>query len=376
MQHGVQQNNIGNNEKQNLNPPPLSVKFQSSTRFAGMKSWSARIIIIAFLGIIVYGVLFCQSMIPSFDTNKRGEDLRCYRRIVERIQSGESYYQATYSELRSRGYPTNSVFNWRMPLLAWTMGQSSNIKLCQLIGIILSLVTLAIWISVLQVFDSFNKMLAGSLLLLGLPIYSFIPDVFLVHEFWAGALITLSLAAYAKGWRLASSLFGLMALFVREIALPYIIIMLVLSYYEKHRREALIWLSGIFAFTLMMVIHISYIKNITMNNNLIQFGSWITLGGWQFVLSTAQMHPYLLLLPIWFTAMVLPMAILGLIGWKDPLFLRISATICLYISIFLFIGKPFNMYWGMIYVNILLLGLLNTFYSMRDLWQSARIPYW
>lgn len=349
------------------------MEFQKSTRFAGMKPWTARIIIIAFLGIIVYGVLCCQSIIPGIDANK-GADLRLYRRIVERIQSGESYYQAAYSEFRIRGYPTNSVFNWRMPLLAWIMGQFSNIKLCQLIAIILSLVTLAIWISVVQIFDSFYKMLAGSLLLLGWPLYSFIPDVFLVHEFWAGAFITLSLAAYAKGWRRASSLFGLMALFVRELAFPYVIIMLILSFYEKQHSEALIWLSGIIAFLLMMVIHIVYIKHIIMNNNLIQYESWIALGGWQFVLNTAHTHPYLLLLPIWFTAMILPMAILGLIGWKDPLFLRISATICVYVVIFAFIGQPFNQLWGLMYVNILLLGLLNVFHSMRDLWQSARIP--
>jgi len=355
--------------------PPTPMEFQRSTRFAEMKPWTARIIILLSLGVIFYGVLYCQSMIPSFDTNKNsGADLRCYRQIVERIRNGESYYQAAYGELRSRGYPTDSVFNWRLPLVAWTMGQFSNIKSCQIIGIIFSLITLVIWISILDKFDSFYKMLAGSLLLLGWPIYSFIDDVFLVHEFWAGALIAFSLACYAKDWRLASSLSGLLALFVRELALPYVIIMLVLSYLEKRRREALIWFSGIIAFSIIMIVHVSYVKNITMNNNLIQFKSWIAFGGWQFVLNTAQMHPYLLLLPIWVTAVIFPLAVLGLIGWKDPLFLRISSTICIYILIFAFIGRPFNMYWGTMYVNIVLLGLLNAFHSVRDLWQSARIP--
>src|SRR5260370_194252 len=49
-------------------------------------------------------------------------DLRLYRTIVERVHSGEDYYDAAQSELRTRGYPTRSMFNWRTPLYAWLLG--------------------------------------------------------------------------------------------------------------------------------------------------------------------------------------------------------------------------------------------------------------
>jgi hypothetical protein len=74
------------------------------------------------VGLIFLGLVSSASDIPN--NSGEGEDLRCYRSIVDRIRSGEGYYKAAYSELLSRGYPTGSVFNWRTPLLGWTLATS------------------------------------------------------------------------------------------------------------------------------------------------------------------------------------------------------------------------------------------------------------
>ncbi|MGD0276776.1 MAG: hypothetical protein ABSB79_12125 [Syntrophales bacterium] len=66
--------------------------------------------------LILLGFAGLPSDLPN--NKKRGEALNCYRSIVARIRSGEGYYQATYSELLTRGYPTASIFNWRTPLLS------------------------------------------------------------------------------------------------------------------------------------------------------------------------------------------------------------------------------------------------------------------
>jgi hypothetical protein len=60
------------------------------------------------VGLIFLGLVSFTSDKPDKDGG--GEDLRCYRSIVDRIRSGEGYYQAAYSELVSRGYPTGSIF--------------------------------------------------------------------------------------------------------------------------------------------------------------------------------------------------------------------------------------------------------------------------
>jgi len=59
----------------------------------------------------------------------------------------------------------------------------------------------------------------------------------------------------------------------------------------------------------------------------------------------AQMHSYLFLAPPWVTALVLPFVLVGLAGWRGPL--------------------------GLMYTNILPLGLLYVSSSIRDLWRSV-----
>jgi hypothetical protein len=105
-------------------------------------------------------------------------------------------------------------------------------------------------------------------------------------------------------------------------------------------------------------------------------GGWVVFGGWPFVLSTARTHPYLFLAPSWVTAIVLPLAILGLSGWRGELGSRIALTVCIYIVAFLIVGLPYNQYWGFMYNFLLLLGLLSTGRSLRDLWQAARMREW
>ena len=52
-----------------------------------------------------------------------------YRAEVDRIHSGEGYYQAAAAELTARGYPTRSVFNWRTPLPVWLLGKMPAVVL-------------------------------------------------------------------------------------------------------------------------------------------------------------------------------------------------------------------------------------------------------
>ncbi len=50
------------------------------------------------------------------DAPDRGPgDVALYRAEIDRIHAGESYYSVAGDELRTRGYPTRSVFNWRTP---------------------------------------------------------------------------------------------------------------------------------------------------------------------------------------------------------------------------------------------------------------------
>ena len=172
---------------------------QNSTRFANLSPCSAILLIATLIFTITYGLAVYHPIIPK---ESKGADLMLYRRIVERIRGGEGYYAVTGEELRKRGYPTHSVFNWRLPVLGWSLGHLPSTKTGQVLSVILASMTLLTWmIAFHQRNYSFIQLMFGGLLLTGPLLYSLLPDPFLIHEFWAGTLILLSLAAYGRGWR-------------------------------------------------------------------------------------------------------------------------------------------------------------------------------
>lgn len=337
--------------------------------FYKLTPWRSALILTLFVVSILYGLAVCRPL-PDSKGKIIEADLKCYQTIVEKIHAGESYYSAAGSTLRKMGYTTASVFNWRLPALAWFLGHLPSLKTGQILAFILALTTLLLW---MVVFHKHNyqawQVFLGGLIMAGPVIYSLIPGPFLAHEFWAGTLIALSLAAYALGWRYISVISGLIALFLRELSLPFVVVMMTLSCLEGRRKETLIWLAGIAAFGVELFIHWSIVsKLITVNDKVLQ-GGWIVFGGWPFVLTTAQMHPFLLISPSWVTAIILPPALLGLAGWRGASGIRIASTVGIYVLAFLIVGRSFNIYWGLMYALVMPLGLLHLPYVLRKLRQ-------
>jgi hypothetical protein len=75
-------------------------------------------------------------------------------------------------------------------------------------------------------------------------------------------------------------------------------------------------------------------------------------------------------LPNWSWAIYLPLAVLGLAGWRGELGTRASVTAGLYVAAFAFVGQPFNDYWGLIDAPLLALGFVHSAASLRDLFDS------
>lgn len=345
--------------------------FPAITLFSDIPPSMARIVILCLIGLAVYGILLGDFTNTLPAGSGGGEDLRAYRRIVERVHGGEGYYEAAWRELQPL-YPTGSLFNWRLPYLGWMIGHLPDPLVAQGLGVLLALLTLWLWFVLARDSLSFPMMAAGSLLLIGAPAYSFVSDLFLAHEFWAGCLITLSILAYAANWRPASLVAAILALMVREWSLLYVAVMLALSFRERKAQEALHWLAAIVLFAALMAVHFAHVREYT-GGAVGDVQPWIALGGWKFVLATCSMHPYLIVLPPWLTAVAVPLALLGLMGWRGLLGLRIAATVCVYMTAFLFVGQGFNRYWGVLYVNLLPLGLLFAPAAAADLARSALV---
>jgi len=350
----------------------MSMSPQGSPHFAEFRLYHSTAIILCLCVAVIFGFVVYRPIITDADRSaKRTDgDLILYQRIAEQIHSGANYYIAAGNELRRMGYPTRSVFNWRLPTLAWILGYMPSIRSGQFLVIVLTSIAMLIWLRVLQQYHYGRwQMFFGGIILSGPVVYSLIPGPVLNHEFWAGTLIALSLAAYAKGWRVVSISSGLTALFLRELSLPFVCVMMVISFIEGKRQEALIWFTGLLLFCGFFLYHWTTVSKLMMEQDHAMQGGWFAFGGWQFVLHTAQTHPYLLLLPTWVTIFILPLALLGLCWRRSPLGIRVAATVGIYVLAFLIVGRPLNKYWGMVYAFVFPLGLLHAPAAFKDLWR-------
>jgi hypothetical protein len=333
----------------------------------------AILVLAILIASILYGLAVCHP-IPNLQIRQGAvNDLIFYRAVVTRIQGGESYYSAAGYELRRMGYTTFSVFNWRLPLLAWFLASLPSPEIGQAIAFLLAAAGLYLWLKVFQRSNyTSGQIIFGGLFLAGPLIYIVIPGPFLMHEFWAGTLIVLSLALYAHDWRYASALVGLAALFLRELALPFVVVMLILALVEGKAREAMLWIAGIIVFCLEFFIHWSTVSRLITENDKALVGGWIAFGRWPFVLNTAQMHPFLVLAPAWLAAIIVPLSLLGLFSRRTQWEIRIACTVGIYILAYAIVGRSFNTYWGLMYAFLLPIGLLHAPGVLKELWRLSK----
>jgi hypothetical protein len=303
---------------------------------------------------------------PTTPPARGGSDLRLYRRIVERVHAGDNYYDAAGQELREQGYPTGSLFNWRTPLYALLIGSLSSITWGQVFLGCAALITLLLTYAVVERDGGMQQAVATVLLLLGAFMWCVDGDAFLSQELWAGVLIALSVCAYAQGrWPLGFAV-GLSALFLRELSLPYCLLALLPAWRQKRRAEAVLWLAGLALYSLYLFGHgLEVTRRLTPADRLPP--SWIQFGGTAFLLSTCRMNAFLFALPAWVSAIYLPLAILGLAGWRGATGLRVGLTVAGYLAAFAVVGQPFNNYWGLLYAPLLPFGIVRAPAALRDL---------
>jgi hypothetical protein len=102
--------------------------------------------------------------------------------------------------------------------------------------------------------------------------------------------------------------------------------------------------------------------------------SWVQFGGAAFLLATCRMNAYLFNLPLWTSALYLPLALLGLAGWRGWTGERLALTAGAYVAAFAVAGQPFNDYWGLITAPLLACGFAAIPEAVRDLYPSLREP--
>ncbi len=348
------------------------------TRYAHWPSWLGRLVLFAALAVMGWGLFISGQVMQAVGpeavptvANRGGHDLVLYKRIVARVHGGQNYYEAAAIELPAGGYPTQSVFNWRLPTYAWLFGFLPQPRLGQGLLVVLALVAAVLPLRALAEEAGPLAAAGGGLLLATSMLWVLDGEAFYATELWAGVLIALSIGLVARRRHLGAVAAGLAALFLRELALPFVAVMLLAAAWQKRWPEALAWAAGLGLFCGFFLWHQGQVAGHMGPAQPGQVTSWVTLRGLKFLLDTSRMNYVVYTLPYWVSAVVLPLAVVGLGGFRSAWAGCAFWIVVSYLALFAVVGQWFNDYWGLLYAPLTVFGLAGAPAAWGDLLQTA-----
>jgi hypothetical protein len=345
-----------------------------TSRFAGLPRGFARLILLLFVALSIYGVAVTAQPKPTaavaIGPIQRDADL--YRAIAIRIGQGDSYYAAAAAEHRARGFPLKPFITIRPPLLA---SFTALVGGPEIIGwmfqalVFVTLVLLAIRLQAIILRPAPRIAAIGLAALATLAMAQ--PELAIWHEAWAATLIALSLAVHRPDrWGLSLAA-GLAAALLRELAIPFLAVMAFFALTEHRGREATAWCIAMGVEAAALTIHASNVARMVAVTDS-QSPGWTDAGGWPFIIDMMTKSSAFQLVPTATTALLLPLAILGWAGWKHPLAARATLWLVGMVAVFMAVGRADNFYWGMMLAPLFPIGLAFAPRALADLAKAAR----
>jgi hypothetical protein len=162
-------------------------------------------------------------------------------------------------------------------------------------------------------------------------------------------------------------------LFIRELALPYVLIAFYLAVRERRRGEGALWFGGLVLYGLFMTYHGWEVTRRLTEIDRVEPDGWVQFGGARFLMAASQMNAYLFNLPAWVAGAYLVFSLLGLAGWHGNTGTRVGLTVFAYVAAFSIVGKPYNGYWGLMIAPLLTFGLVQSPAATGDLFHAIRL---
>ncbi len=351
-------------------------------RFAGLSRAAALAVLAALLLLIAGGLAVSGGAAthgPPAAHAPGESDMALYRAIIARMRGGDSYDHAAVVEQRARNYPLRPIIAIRPPTLAtlirWLPGEVwAGLGLKLLAGL-----TLVLWMLRMErSLGAFPPLVASTFLLAtGFTAPLMVEGACLFHESWAGVLICLSLALRTERRYVASALTAGLAVMIRELALPYVLVMVVAAGLEGRRREALTFAAVGAAAAGYLMVTWMLASRLLLPHDPVSPG-WVRFSGWRFVLITNGWNALAAAGgavggagAVGAVAAVLaPLGCLGAAHWRGS-GLRLAAVLIGYMAGFMVIGRPNNDYWGLLTTPLMALGLAMAPWALLALGRSV-----
>jgi hypothetical protein len=293
--------------------------------------------------VLVVSAFELTPRVTSVEVKSPVSDAELHSAVIADLQRGQAFHDAFGFELRRLHYPVRSIFNWRQPLLSWTL---AFVPHGEWIVYVLGVLLLSSAWFVQQRWWTI-ALLLPTLLPIGTTANEF-------PELWAGMLLGLSAVAYIGGRPLPGVVCAMLALAVRELAAPYCVALTLHAVWRRDWREMSAWMIGLLLYVPYYGWHVWNALAHIQPDDVPYQHAWIALGGLPFLLRILQFtSPLFMASPLVF-ACAMACAALAWAG-SVPTSLRIGLLI--YVPFFLIVGQPFNVYWGFMIAPLFALWL-------------------
>jgi hypothetical protein len=306
-------------------------------------------------------------------------DLALYATVIADVRSGRDYYDAAHEHIQAFGFPISSPLNWRLPTYAWTLAVLPNKCWIQLVLLVLGMGGLMLTFHAERTTSGIAQAALTSFLTFGVVRWVLDGQAYLAQEVWAAILITISIAALRLGekslrWQLLAVAAGTAALLFRELALPYCLVATVLACWNRRWLEAAGWMLGLAAFAALLGYHVTQVHAQLAGTSQVSvtgLTQWLRFGGLDFVLLTGRMNGLLFAAPAAALWLYLLLSLFGLAQRTDHASRVSCLSALLYILAFAIVGRPENLYWGLLYAPLLPWGLARGLAACHELWQAT-----
>lgn len=347
-------------------------RVETRGRFAEWPRWAVAVVFALTVSVVGYGIIAPPMDGPHLDmvADSSKSDELLYKHITQRVQRGEGYYAAAIDEQRRIGYPLRPFYTVRSPILVTLTVAIGGLGTAQVLLQALSvLLAVLVFYRVARALDSPRlgataAMLAAFALLF--PSYQYV-----FHEAWAAMLAMLAILVRTDRRWVPSVLLGLAAALVRELAAPFLLVMLVTAWSERRRTEAVGWILAMLVGCAFYTHHAQVVMALTLPTDRVS-RSWVSAGGWRFILRCVQNDTTFKLVPRLMTVVATPLALLGWLHWSHPIGRRAALYLVGFIGAFMVIGRPDNDYWGLLLAPLLPIGLAFVPEALQQGWQRIR----